>query len=88
MPRGTRSVLDELRARASAETWEDVSDEWTEAIGAAHPARSDSHEEYGVAMKMVGHRRSKGTLVALVNWLLVRLRRAGKEARDDVSREE
>lgn len=70
MPRGTRSVLDELRARAAAE-WEDVEDEWSAAIGAAHPARSDSHEEYGVAMTMVGHRHSKGALVALVNWLLV-----------------
>jgi len=51
--------------------WEDVKDEWTPAIRAAHPTRSDSHEEYATAMHMVGHRHSKGELVALVNWLLV-----------------
>lgn len=51
--------------------WEDVKDEWTPAIRAAHPTRSDSHEEYATAMQMVGHRHSKGELVALVNWLLV-----------------
>ena len=51
--------------------WEDVDDEWTGAIKAAHPARSGSHDEWGTAMVMVGHRHSKGELVALVNWLLV-----------------
>jgi len=74
MPRGTRSVLDELRARAAAE-WEDIPDEWTDAIKSAHPGHgSESHDEYGVAMQMVGHRHSKGELVALVNWLLVCLK--------------
>lgn len=70
MKRGTRSVLDELRARA-ADEWKDAPDEWTDSIGLAHPSRSNSHDEYGVAMQMVGHRHSKGQLVALVNWLLV-----------------
>lgn len=60
--------------------WEDAEDEWTAAVKAAHPARgSGSHDEYGVAMRMVGHRHSKGELVALVNWLLVRIKQA-KEA--------
>jgi hypothetical protein len=58
--------------------WEDVDDEWTAAIKEAHPTKSGSHEEWGQAMKMVGHRHSKGELVALVNWLLVRLRKEGK----------
>ena len=62
------------RREVKPRPWEDQDDEWTEAIDAAHPTRSDSHEEYGVAMKMVGHRHSKGELVSLVNWLLVRLR--------------
>lgn len=79
MPRGTRSVLDELRARAAG-TWEDVEDEWTPAINAAHPSRSGSHDEYGTAMMMVGHRHSKGELVALVNWLLV-LNKRGERVR-------
>lgn len=54
--------------------WGDEKDEWTEEIDAAFPTRSGSHEEYGQAMTMVSHRFSKGSLVALVNWLLVRLR--------------
>jgi hypothetical protein len=53
-----------------ARDWEDVGDEWTAAIDAAHPTRSGSHETWGVAMQMVGHRHSKGQLVALVNWLM------------------
>ena len=55
----------------SSSPWEDVPDEWTDAIKLTHPSRSESHDEYGVAMQMVGHRHSKGELVALVNWLLV-----------------
>lgn len=66
-----KRLREELR---QARDWEDVKDEWSKEIRSAHPARSDSHEEYGVAMQMVGHRHSKGELVALVNWLLVRLR--------------
>jgi|GEM_PF-2301107 len=68
MPRGTRSVLDELRARS---LWEDAADEWTDAIKEAFPTRSGSHNEYITAMQMVQHRHSKSGLVALVNWLLV-----------------
>jgi hypothetical protein len=52
--------------------WEDTPDEWTEEIDAAFPTRSGSHEEYATALRMVGNRHSKGALVALVNWLLVR----------------
>jgi hypothetical protein len=73
----------ELRAmvaeRDQALHWEDVDDEWSSKIHAAHPVRSGSHEAYGVAMQMVGHRHSKGQLVSLVNWLLAerdRLRKA------------
>ena len=51
--------------------WEDTDDEWTAAINAAHPNRSGAHENYAIAMKMVGHRHSKNALVALVCWLLV-----------------
>ncbi len=51
--------------------WTDTVDKWTEAIKAAFPTRSGSHDEYGTAMRMIGNRRSKGELVALVNWLLV-----------------
>lgn len=64
-----------LAAEAVAAWEDDTPDEWTEQINEAHPARSNAHDEYGVAMKMVGNRRSKQALVALVTWLLVR--RAG-----------
>lgn len=56
--------------------WEDQRDEWTDKINEAHPTRSGSHDEYATAMQMVGHRHSKGALVELVNWLLVKLRPA------------
>lgn len=49
----------------------DIDDEWTPHIDAAFPTRSGSHDEYAMAMQMVGNRHSKGALVALVNWLLV-----------------
>ena len=58
--------------RAQGEVWEDTPDEWTDAIKAAFPTRSGSHDQYGIAMQMVSHRHSKSELVALVNWLLVR----------------
>jgi hypothetical protein len=60
------------RELAEALHWEDVDDEWTEAIKASHPTRGGSHEDYATAMRMVGHRHSKGQLVALVCWLLSR----------------
>ena len=52
-------------------SWEDAEDQWTSSISEAHPTRSGSHESYAMAMEMVGHRRSKSSLVALVSWLLV-----------------
>jgi hypothetical protein len=70
IPRGGASVLDWLRS-SRVESWEDRPDEWTDAVKAAHPTRSGSHDEYGVAMQMVGNRHGKYELVALVNWLLV-----------------
>ncbi len=81
------AVGDALRQRAKiaerqaedALHWEDVDDEWTVRIDAVHPVRSGSHETYGVAMKMVGNRHSKGSLVALVSWLLVRVERAERK---------
>lgn len=59
---------------AARPTWADKRDRWSAAVDAAYPTRSGSHDEYVVAMTMVGNRQSKGDLVALVNWLLVRLK--------------
>lgn len=48
------------------------------AIKAAHPTRSGRHDEYQEAMRMVGAKRSKGALVELVSWLLIRVKDADK----------
>jgi hypothetical protein len=61
--------------------WSDRKDEWSPAIKEAHPTRSGSHDEYGIAMRMVGNRHSKGELVALVNWLLVEEARTARGLR-------
>ena len=60
--------------------WNDADDEWTSAIKEAYPTRSGSHDEYAIAMKMVGNRHSKTSLVALVNWLLLRNKRKGEKS--------
>lgn len=68
-----RASLTELIRTAQTEAvWSDKPDEWSEKIREAFPTRSGSHEQYGIAMTMVSNRHSKGALVALVNWLLVR----------------
>ena len=58
-----------------SDVWDDKPDEWTDEIEKAFPTRSGAHEAYATAMRMVGNRHSKGALVALVTWLLVRLER-------------
>lgn len=50
-------------------------------IEAAFPTRSGRHDTYAEAMRLVGARRSKGSLVALVNWLLGELDDARAEAK-------
>ena len=59
--------------RVAWREWSDKNDEWSGPIDAAFPTKSGSHREYATAMQMVGRRHSKGALVALVNWLLVRV---------------
>lgn len=68
-----RQLRDALKEEEedTSEDWTDAEDEWSDAIKEAFPTRSGSHHEYGKAMKMVSNRYSKGSLVALVNWLLV-----------------
>ena len=62
--------------RAEAGVWEDGEDQWTKRVREAHPLHSGAHHEFALAMAMVSKRRSKGELVALVTWLLVRLKEA------------
>lgn len=41
-------------------------------ITAAHPLNSGRHDLYMEAMRLVGARHSKGALVELVTWLLLK----------------
>lgn len=70
----------EKALEASFETHE-PNDEWSTAIADAFPTRSGSHDQYGVAMRMVSNRYTEPSLVALVNWLLVRIFRLESELR-------
>lgn len=47
-------------------------------ILAAHPLKTDRHDLYMEAMRLVGAKRSKYALVDLVNWLLHRIEAAKK----------
>lgn len=55
-----------------ADWHDDKPDQWTPLILAAHPMKTGAHEHYATALEMVGNRRSKSELVALVCWLLQR----------------
>jgi hypothetical protein len=69
--RAIGEVLKYQRERiGELEKWGDADDEWSAEIKAAHPSRTGAHENYAIAMKMVGNRHSKHELVALVCWLL------------------
>lgn len=51
-------------------------------IDAAMPPATGRHDLYWDAMRLVGARRSKGSLVALVNWLLARVSNAERRAEE------
>lgn len=61
-------------------TWDDLPLPEDDAIKAAHPIRTGRHKEYEEALRLVHARRSKGGLVELVSWLLVRVNDAEKSA--------
>jgi hypothetical protein len=61
---------DEARAALVYKGDYDTDDEHTEAILAAHPIKSGDWSHWNAALEMVGNRKSKGSLVMLVNWLL------------------
>jgi hypothetical protein len=78
--RSTRLEVERLRAElATHKVWSAGDDKWSAAVDAAFPTRSGAHDLYAIALEMVSKRRAKGDLVALVTWLLVRLRAAGVE---------
>lgn len=66
------------RGREEALAWSDSDQPIPEddAIKAAHPLKTGRHDLYQEAMRMVGAKRSKGALVDLVVWLLVRVEQA------------
>lgn len=49
----------------------DREDQWSERIAEAHPMRLGNSATYALAEEMVANRRSKKSLVELVNWLLM-----------------
>lgn len=62
------------------DAWDDTHDQPLPEdadIDAAFPTRSGRHDLYAEAMRLVGARRSKSGLVALVNWLLHRAAKQG-----------
>lgn len=58
--------------RTSVNEWDDRPIPEDAEIHAAFPTRSERHDLYAEAMRLVGAKRSKGELVKLVNWLLHR----------------
>lgn len=68
----SRAEAAEAKLEGFLGPWDcDKPDEYSDRIDDAFPTRSDSHNEYALAMELVGNRNSKGALVALVNWLLL-----------------
>lgn len=76
--RAAEAEVEDLRAITHYRTadWADRPTPEDAAIEAAYPTNSGRHNTYREAMRLVGDRRSKGALVALVSWLLIRLDRA------------
>ncbi len=79
-----RADLAASNARADAAeqalVWEDTPQPEDDAIAAAHPLKTDNHATYAEARRLVSARHSKGNLIDLVNWLLVRAGAAEAEA--------
>lgn len=71
--RSLERELNEARQRLATEfSREEVEDQWTAAIEAAHPANDGADDsQVNTALEMVSHRHRKWSLVALVNWLLL-----------------
>lgn len=54
--------------------WADTDDDLTEVINDAHPIETEDYELYTEAMRLIGNRHSKGSLVMLVNYLLRKIK--------------
>lgn len=65
-----RAIIASLCAMEAPSVWRDQDDEWSARINAAHPLQTGDHDSYATAMRMVGNRHSKASLVELVHWLL------------------
>lgn len=80
-----KAEIEGLRALSDPKHWRDRDDQWSDAVRAVHPTRSDDpkrHERFMTALEMVGNRHGKYELVGLVQWLLTRAERAEAEAAD------
>lgn len=72
--------------RTSKDEWDDRPIPEDAEIHAAFPTRSERHDLYVEAMRLVGAKRSKGELVKLVNWLLHRAQPATHAPDHEVAR--
>lgn len=66
-------------------TWDDAPLPEDELIHAAFPTRTERHDLYMEASRLVGAKRSKFALIALVNWLLAQREEARQLVRDRVN---
>jgi hypothetical protein len=70
--------------RTSVNEWDDRPIPEDAEIHAAFPTRSERHDLYAEAMRLVGAKRSKGELVKLVNWLLHKAEKPKQPTTDDI----
>jgi hypothetical protein len=74
-PADSKAALDRMIAEARADAlsglWEDKPDALTAAVDATHPVYTKDYKTYTEALELVSSRHSKGSLVGLVNYLLV-----------------
>lgn len=65
--------IEALKARAQGFIADDMPDQYSDDIDAAHPTQTKRYDLDRIAREMVTKRRSKGALIDLVRWLLTRL---------------
>jgi hypothetical protein len=74
-PADSKAALDRMIAEARADAlsgpWEDKPDALTASVDATNPVYTKDYKTYTEALELVSNRHSKGSLVGLVNYLLV-----------------
>jgi len=83
--KSAQSILEQgiQYGREQALAWDEKDDQWTTAIDESHPLKTKAYAAYDTAMEMVGNRRTKGSLVDLVCWLIQEKDRGREQMRDE-----